>query len=108
MNLHFIDDGTFPLIRNLNINGKVINVTGDTGSNQTLTLYNASVDYLELGEKLESAREIEIVEYGGANNTKIVNSIDVRIDYWLIPNTEIYFDLSSEKSKVSIDIRGGT
>jgi len=107
LSLQFIDDGVFPLINTLSINGKRLNTTIDTGSNQPLTLYYASVDYLGLGERLKSARELETVGYGGAHIIKVVDSIDVKIDDWLIPNTEIHFDLSSEKSKVSLDIRGG-
>lgn len=107
MDLYFIDDDTFPLIRSLKINGKTIFATIDSGSNKSLTLYNASVDYLELDKKLDFAREIEGVGYGGTNNFKVIDSMEIKIDDWLIPNTEIYFDLSSKKSKVSLDIRGG-
>ncbi len=107
MELHFIDDGTFPLVKLLSVNGKPINATIDTGSNQTLTLFRASVDYLGLSEVLESSKEIEAIGYGGAHKKKVMDSLTIKIDNWDIENSEVYFDLQSEKSKVSLDIRGG-
>ncbi len=53
MNLQFIDEGSFPLIDELIINGKKIRVTLDTGYNQSLTLYTEAVRELKLERQLK-------------------------------------------------------
>ena len=46
------------------------------GSNQTMTLFSASVDYLGLSAALESSEMIEVVGYGGYNEIEALNSLD--------------------------------
>ena len=68
------------------------------GSNQTLTLFSASVDYLGLGSDLDSFEKIEVVGYGGYNEINALDSLDIKIDNWDIKNSQVFFEDGTIKS----------
>ncbi len=107
MPIEFIDDGTFPVLDDVIVNGKPVRISLDTGSNKTLTLFTAGVAHVGLNEALENAALIESVGFGGADESKVVDSISVAVGDHTPRSMTIYCDVFSQKSKVPLSTRGG-
>lgn len=108
MNLQFIDEGSFPLIDELEINGKKIRVTLDTGYNQSLTLYQEAIKELKLERQLKEVADKTSLGYGGEKKVKSLAAHSLQLHDWNIPQKKnIYADMDSKKSEVPMEIRAG-
>jgi len=108
MKLQFIDEGSFPLIDELKINGKKIRVTLDTGYNQSLTLYKEAIKELQLETQLKDIADKTSLGYGGEKKVKSLAAHSLQLQSWNIPQRKnIFADVESKKSEVSMDIRAG-
>ncbi|MEM8888910.1 MAG: retropepsin-like aspartic protease, partial [Bacteroidota bacterium] len=106
MKLQFIDEGSFPLIDELEINGKKIRVTLDTGYNQSLTLYKEAIKELKLETQLRDIADKSSLGYGGEKKVKSLAAHSLHLQSWNIPQKKkIFADVDSKKSEVSMDIR---
>jgi len=105
--LEFIDDGTFPLIENAEINNKPIRVSIDTGFNGPLTLYGEAIALLDLNMSIGDLPTVNTEGYGGSNEAVITELTSFSIRGWQFRTDSVLLDFGSAKSKVPLEVRGG-